>query len=161
MLLVNNFKKRILVLIVISIFIFQYGQSIYAQTYTKLSGNYENYKEVSITNRRFKHQDIVPLIEKLKGQFRVRKVEASVEGRAIYMVSTGEGKQSVLLWSQMHGNESTATMALLDIFKFFSGNDELNDLRKLLNENLTLHFIPMLNPDGAEKFQRRNAYGFE
>jgi len=132
-----------------------------AQTHKKLSENYLKYKEASITHRRFKHQDIIPIIENLKGQFKLRKVGASVEGRDIYMVSIGEGKESVLLWSQMHGNESTATMALMDIFNFLSRNDELDDLRKLLNDNLTIHFIPMLNPDGAEKFERRNAYGFD
>jgi len=161
MYLANNFNRRIPVLLLITASLFQIEVKCFAQTHAKLSGNYEKYKEVTIANRRFKHQDIVPLIENLKGQFNVRKVGASVEERAIYMVSFGKGEQSVLLWSQMHGNESTATMALLDIFNFLSGNDEHNELRKLLHENLTLHFIPMLNPDGAEKFQRRNAYGFD
>jgi len=159
--LVNNLKKVTPVLLLITASLFQNMQIIYAQSHKKLSADYEKYKEASISHRRFKHQDIVPLIENLNSQFNVRKVGASVEGRTIYLVSYGEGEQSVLLWSQMHGNESTATMALLDIFNFFGENDEFNDLRKLLSDNLTIHFIPMLNPDGAERFQRRNAYGFD
>lgn len=161
MYLVNNLKRRIPVLLLITAVLFQIEEKCFAQTHAKLSGNYEKYKEASITHRRFKHQDIVPLIENLKDQFNVQKVGASVEGRSIYMVSYGTGEQSVLLWSQMHGNESTATMALMDIFNFLGGNDEHNELRKLLRENLTIHFIPMLNPDGAERFQRRNVYGFD
>ena len=30
--------------------------------------SYENFKEQSLTNRRFKHSDIVPLIERLKNK---------------------------------------------------------------------------------------------
>jgi hypothetical protein len=33
-------------------------------------------------------------------------------------VTHGHGPTTVLLWSQMHGDESTATMALADIFAF-------------------------------------------
>ncbi len=56
----------------------------------------------------------------------------------------------------MHGDESTATMALLDIFNFLSADDNFNKLRKQILSELTIYFIPMLNPDGAEKFKRRN-----
>jgi hypothetical protein len=61
------------------------------------------------------------------------------------------------MWSQMHGDESTATMALFDLFNFFSARDEHDSLRNLILDNLELHIIPMLNPDGAEVWQRRNA----
>jgi hypothetical protein len=58
----------------------------------------------------------------------------------------------------MHGDEPTATMAMMDIFNFFKASDELDPVRKMLLEKLTLHFVPMLNPDGAERYQRRNAF---
>ena len=50
--------------------------------------SYENLKEKSLTNRRFKHSDIVPLIELLKNNkiFRVDKVGKSVEERDIYLI---------------------------------------------------------------------------
>jgi hypothetical protein len=43
--------------------------------------SYENFKEQTLTNRRFKHSDIVPLIERLKNSkiFKVDKVGKSVE----------------------------------------------------------------------------------
>lgn len=69
----------------------------------------------------------------------------------------GNGKTKVMLWSQMHGNESTATMALFDLFNFLEASgDEHDDLRNLLKSSLNLKFIPMLNPDGADAFKRRN-----
>ncbi|MFD1315386.1 M14 family metallopeptidase [Namhaeicola litoreus] len=117
---------------------------------------YDQYHEKTIKNRRFKHSDIQPLLSSLEKEngFSLKKLGESIEGRSISMVSVGTGKTTVLLWSQMHGDESTATMALFDIFNYLKSNKEL--LSKL-----NLHFIPMLNPDGAEKFTRRNALGVD
>ena len=120
---------------------------------------YEQYKEPTITHRRFKHKDIAPLIERLKkqAQFEVTQLGNSYEGRSIYQIKLGTGKTKVLLWSQMHGDEPTATMALMDIFNFFSGSDTFSPVRKEILDNLTLYFIPLLNPDGAERYKRRTA----
>jgi hypothetical protein len=60
----------------------------------------------------------------------------------------------------MHGNEPTATQAIFDIFNFFASGDFKEEKREILS-NLTLHFLPMLNPDGAERFQRRNVLGVD
>lgn len=120
---------------------------------------YPQYKELSIKDRRFKQADIIPLIERLQKDplFAVSQVGKSVEGRNIYMIKLGNGKKKVLMWSQMHGNEPTATMALMDIFNFFRQKDDLNRWKNKLLDSLTLYFIPMLNPDGSERFERRNA----
>jgi len=117
---------------------------------------HEQIKEQSLTKRRFKHKDIVPLIEKLP--FLVEKIGKSFEERDIYQIKMGSGKTKVLLWSQMHGDEATATMALFDIFNFFQiKNDGFDALRSKILQNCTLYYVPMLNPDGAERFQRRTA----
>ncbi len=80
-----------------------------------------------------------------------------MEGRDIYQVQIGNGPVQVLLWSQMHGDEASATMAIMDIFNFMTRDDQFNPLRERLMKELTLTFIPLLNPDGAERFKRRNA----
>lgn len=134
-----------------------------AQTIDKqLYDAYEKYKETSLKDRRFKFEDLQPLIFQLKknGLFEVEKLGMSIEGRDINMLSIGKGETSVLLWSQMHGNESTATMALFDIFNLFESGD-FNDFKENLFNKLTIHFVPMLNPDGAESFTRRNALGVD
>ena len=118
--------------------------------------DYTRYQEKSLNIRRFKHADIQPLIEELKREpgFGVKKLGKSIEGRSISMISLGTGKTTVLLWSQMHGDESTATMAIFDLLNYFISNKGLLD-------KINLHFIPMLNPDGAEQFTRRNAIGID
>jgi hypothetical protein len=124
--------------------------------------SYEIYKEKSITDRRFKHADILPLIEKLKHQpgFTVKKVGESVEGRDLNLVSIGSGKTKIFLWSQMHGDESTATAALFDIFNFLSDSSN-KQFYDYLFGIVSLYFLPMVNPDGAERFKRRNAYDID
>jgi len=128
---------------------------VYRQVYE----SHEQYREESIDTRRFKHSDIEPLLLRLREMsgFGVTQLGSSIEGRPIYDVAVGTGKTQVLMWSQMHGNEPTATMAGLDLFNFLAADDQFNGLRGEIFENITLHFVPMLNPDGAEAFERRNA----
>ena len=122
----------------------------------QLFSSYEEYKEASIQTRRFKHQDIQPLIDSLKGQsgFEVTLLGRSIQGRTISMISVGEGETDILLWSQMHGDESTATASIFDIVNYLKTD-------KTILKNVKVHFIPMLNPDGAELFTRRNAIGID
>jgi hypothetical protein len=132
-------------------------------THTKLSQLYETYQEASITNSLVRYQNIEPLIEKRRNQksFKVLRAGSSIENKPIYLVQVGQGKIKVLLWSQMHGDEPTATMALMDIFNFFEQKDALQPLREKLLNQLSIYFIPMLNPDGAERVQRQNAIGVD
>jgi len=130
--------------------------------YQQFYDTHKNYKESSIKTRNFKLSTIAPLMQRLKEPFKVTKAGKSIEDRDIYRVSIGTGKTQVLLWSQMHGDESTATMAIMDLFNFFSkSGDEFDAYRQKILQEMTLTFIPMLNPDGAERFQRRNALGID
>ncbi len=129
---------------------------------TALYDTYETYKEPSLNKRRVKHLDIAPLIAKAKAnpKFKVSKVGRSIEGRSLSLISLGQGKTDVFLWSQMHGDEPTATQAIFDILNFFDSPDFKEEKEAIL-DNLTIHFLPMLNPDGAEVFQRRNTLGID
>lgn len=148
--------KQLILVVLIFMTELSFGQNL-AQ---RLSDSYEFYKEKSINQRRFKQKDLLPLIEKARtsASFEVTEVGKSFEGRAISQLRYGKGAPAVLLWSQMHGDEATATMAMLDIFNFLStSGDGFDALRKKLFDNSSLYFVPMLNPDGAERFQRRTA----
>ncbi len=78
----------------------------------------------------------------------------SVENRPIYSLRFGKGPKKVLMWSQMHGNESTTTKALFDCFNLFLTN---NEIPNSILEVCTLLIIPVLSPDGAERYTRLNA----
>jgi len=151
----------------IIIFIFLITSSGYsvAQNFNsqKLYDMYDNYKESEIFNKRFNQDWIVPYFKKFENNslFRFREIGRSLENREILMISFGTGPVNILAWSQMHGDESTATMALVDILNFFSADDEFNEMRTELLQKLTINLIPILNPDGAEKFTRRNALNID
>lgn len=90
----------------------------------------------------------------------LREIGRSYEDRPIHMFSLGRGDKKILLWSQMHGDEPSATPALFDIADFLLLREEDPDVRAIL-DNFTLLMIPMLNPDGSERYERRNAQGID
>ena len=118
--------------------------------------NYPAYREHKLKDRFFKHADIETLIQNKNG-FSVNEAGKSVEGRSIYLLGKGTGPAKIFLWSQMHGDEATGTMALFDLFNFLEADDSHNEIRERLLKQCTLYFSPMINPDGAERFTRRNA----
>jgi hypothetical protein len=123
----------------------------------------EQYRVDAISRREFTHQEywgaVGPIVERAPALSRT-EIGRSAEGRPIYQIQFGRGPTRVLLWSQMHGNESTATMTLADLLRFFAEQPD-HPLARSLAEHLTVAMIPMLNPDGAERFQRRNALGID
>ncbi|MDR2359125.1 MAG: hypothetical protein LBD87_04920 [Prevotellaceae bacterium] len=122
---------------------------------------YERYRTEGMDTRRIRHEQVASLVEKLPALFTVTPVGQSVESRAIYGIRAGTGATRVLLWSQMHGDESTATRALFDVFNFLAAPGEYGEVRRSILSQLDLLFIPMLNPDGAEHFRRENAWGID
>ena len=124
--------------------------------------SYETYKEPALGKRRIKHAQLQPLIDRFKALdgFEVRKVGSSIEGRYLRLISLGRGAVDVFLWSQMHGDEPTATQAIFDILNFFASDDFPGEKQAIL-DSVRLHFLPMLNPDGAELFRRRNTLGID
>jgi hypothetical protein len=124
----------------------------------ELFNSYDSYKASGIVSTRFTQAEMLQWLHPFKDQHLFGKsvLGTSAEGREIALYSIGEGSAKVMLWSQMHGDEPTATMALIDIFNFFIKNPE-HIATKTIREKLTLLVIPMLNPDGAERFTRRTA----
>jgi len=120
---------------------------------------HSDFEDTTFNNRRVRHVDLEAKIIQLKTipGFEVKLLGKSFLGRNIHLVKVGQGDTKVLLWSQMHGDESTATMAILDLFNFFTTTGRWSGLKENILDECTLYFIPMLNPDGAELFVRRNA----
>jgi hypothetical protein len=134
-------------------------------TFTEsLDKTYTEHRIKEFAERRFPpevfHAVVDKIVEGSSQLFGMRTVGRSFEGRAIRLITVGSGQISVLLWSQMHGDESTATMAIADILNYFLDMQSDESSRRLFSA-LTIHFLPMLNPDGAVQFQRRTAQGID
>ncbi len=111
------------------------------------------YKEVSLFHRYITNKHIEPLLSNLGEHVIVETIGTSVLNKPIYGLKIGEGNKRVLMWSQMHGNESTTTKALFDLLNTFLKDNSLKNVLKAC----TLYIIPILNPDGAEAYTRINA----
>lgn len=108
-----------------------------------------------------KHGEVIPefhrIAEASQGLLRMEEIGTSLEHRSINMLTCGRGDKKVLLWSQMHGDEPTATLALLDIFNLLATEGTSHKWTAEMLDSVTIYAIPMLNPDGAERVQRRTA----
>jgi hypothetical protein len=125
---------------------------------------YDRYRVRDFQNRSFGSKILSEAISKIvdnsKDLFHIQEVGNSFENRSINLIAIGQGKTNILFWSQMHGDESTATMAMCDLLSFISLNRNDKNIRDILN-SITLSFLPMLNPDGAERFRRRTSQGID
>ncbi|AWU43510.1 peptidase M14 [Blattabacterium sp. (Cryptocercus kyebangensis)] len=118
-------------------------------------------KDDTITSSRiFKYSKLLKMVKKYENICSIIPVGFSIEERIIFKFQWGKGDFKIFIWSQMHGNETTGTKSMFDIFHFFS-KEKNHDLVRFLRKKLTILFIPMLNPDGSEKFQRRNAVNID
>jgi len=99
------------------------------------------------------------LAARYPGRLRVEDVGHSVRGQPIRLLSLGHGPREVLLWSQMHGDEPSATPALLDVARYLLRSND--DRAVAILDRFTLRMVPMLNPDGAVRYARRNAQAID
>jgi hypothetical protein len=129
-----------------------------------LSRQYSAYRSGWFGSRRFTseqfHEQLDSLVSGADSRLEIQTVGESFEHRPIRLVSTGEGSTRVLLWSQMHGDEATATMAIFDILAYLSSAAD-EETTSTLRSALKICFLPMLNPDGAARHQRRTAQGID
>ncbi|WP_072861623.1 M14 family metallopeptidase [Arenibacter palladensis] len=120
--------------------------------------NYNAIKEETIKGRYVTDKDIDPFLNTVAKDFIIQIEGLSVEERAIKSIVLGKGKLKILMWSQMHGNESTTTKAVLDLINFLKSG---SDLASSILKNCTLKIVPILNPDGAMAYTRVNANGVD
>jgi len=130
--------------------------------FTKAFEHYESFRENRLNKRRFSAALWQELMTEWSSHFDVRELGKTEEGRPIHEVKWGEGPIQVIAWSQMHGDEATATLALADIFRLLSTSSEPStELKQKLHQKITLRIIPRLNADGAERWQRETALGID
>ncbi|MBU3023979.1 M14 family zinc carboxypeptidase [Aestuariibacter sp. A3R04] len=106
--------------------------------------------------------DIAPVMERIRSHVSIisTQVGTSYEGRSIERFSLGDGPLALLAWTQMHGDEATATASVLDWLQILLTSAPVG-LPTDWRSRVTLHIIPMLNPDGAERRTRVNGQGID
>lgn len=117
-----------------------------------LEAIFNQYKEKSIEGRYITLDSIEQLLLH-NSAIETSVIGKSVQGKPIYQLKIGSGPIKILMWSQMHGNESTTTKALFDFINFLTYSENGIQFQK----QFSFCMLPMLNPDGAALYTRENA----
>ncbi|PQJ32470.1 hypothetical protein BST92_11265 [Nonlabens arenilitoris] len=107
-----------------------------------------------LENRYFIYEDYISALKSVLNSHKgtsssMDELGYSVLGNPIYKLQLGNGSTKILMWSQMHGNESTTTRSLFMFIEWFLDSKYVNEFK--------LYIIPILNPDGLKKWTRENA----
>ncbi len=119
----------------------------------KLLEDYSAFRADQISGRYITLSHLEPLLNDLGISCALEVIGDSELGAPIYKVELGNGPKKILMWSQMHGNESTTTKSVFDLLNFLTG--ESHEAKTILKE-CTLCILPMVNPDGAIAYTRKN-----
>ncbi len=119
-----------------------------------ISSIYSTSKEKSLEGRYITLEHIQPIFQELSSVIEYETIGTSEFGKPIYEFNLGSGSKKILIWTQMHGNESTGTKAVFDFFKYIGSFDD--DIRNHILNECNIKVIPILNPDGAAVYSRVN-----
>lgn len=116
---------------------------------------YSTFRNEEISGRFLSFDEIKNSLDDLSSYYTIKEIGRSFLNIPIHSVKVGSGKIKILAWSQMHGNESTTTKAVFDLFNLFKYAKDSKAVQNIL-EQCTFLVIPMLNPDGAARYTREN-----
>ncbi|MBZ9611632.1 M14 family zinc carboxypeptidase [Rheinheimera maricola] len=143
--------------------LFSFTTVVPAMTFSSLSvQQYNEFKQPGLDKPQLVHSDIAPVLAQHKQNplFRFSQLGQSALATPIWQIDIGTGPVKVLAWSQMHGDESTATAALMDLLNIIAAESQA-PWRNSWLDRLSLRLIPMLNPDGAASGARFNSMGID
>jgi hypothetical protein len=118
-------------------------------------------------------EEIRELVDELgeRDEVAVERIGTSLEGRAIQLVTVGEGELETWIVGRQHGDEPTGGEAIVLTLQALTDEDAqlpedapaivqtLREHREQVLEEVTFHFVPVANPDGAAAYQRGTATG--
>lgn len=137
------------------------SMNAFPQTAENFAADWEKEHISKIIPSDLRHTDLKKYLDQLKKLgVTVNEAGRSYANREIYQIEWGKGPLKIFMWSQMHGDEPTATSAVIDMFAFLQKNRGKGWVKKI-EDTMMIRAVPMLNPDGAELFQRRNLQGID
>lgn len=138
------------------------GLTTMVQAITLSDSDYQRYRQPGLDKPQLSYNDIAASIQQHQQNplFRFSQLGESALGVPIWQIDIGHGPVKILAWSQMHGDEPTATAALMDFLNVLAA-DEHQQWRSRWQDKISLRLIPMLNPDGAAQNSRFNSMGID
>lgn len=138
------------------------GLTTMVQAMTLSDSDYQRYRQAGLDKPQLSYADIEPVLQRHRQNplFRFNQLGSSALGVPVWQIDIGTGPVKILAWSQMHGDEPTATAALLDLLNLLAAEEQAL-WRTSWQDKITLRLIPMLNPDGAAANTRVNSMGID
>ncbi len=139
-------KKRIAIIVFISL---MWVQTIFAGEIVKAQTIYASPNFSKTVNK-----TILALEERYPNSISVFEIGKSVQGESILALEVGKGPKQILINATHHARESLTTVLTLDQIDYIAKLSEQNgvsggsNVRALLDK-VTIVFVPLLNPDGA------------
>jgi hypothetical protein len=110
------------------------------------------------------HAEVTSILQALHQQHSDRmtllKAGASMEGRTIWAARLGTGPVRILVWARQHGDEPICCAAAINALNYLLKRPDDPAARTIL-DGATILLLPLMNPDGAQRFTRRNAQGID
>jgi g-D-glutamyl-meso-diaminopimelate peptidase len=108
-------------------------------------------------------QDLSKIQKKYKKEIKIKTIGTTHFGRNIWAVKLGTGKKNIVLIGAHHGREWLTSMLLMKMLETYAEAYQKHEnilfrSTDILNE-VSIWFIPMLNPDGVE-IQQNNLHLF-
>ncbi|MGJ7910193.1 M14 family zinc carboxypeptidase [Neobacillus sp. LXY-1] len=100
-------------------------------------------------------------LAKIKGKYNieVKSIGSSHFGREIWAAKLGEGKKQIVCIGAHHGREWLTSMILMKMLETYasaySKGDKVGSVSTDILDEVSIWFIPMLNPDGVTIQQNR------
>ena len=148
--------KKIVILVIIIFILFTYGcENKQEQINNK---NKTNDKKIVTAVSDYSYNTMEKQISELNSKYdliNVNTIGTSFQKRKIYSLSLGNGKKKIAVIGGVHGREGLTSLLIMKMIEEYSNHYQKKqaitdyNLNTLLNE-VTLLFIPMLNPDGIE-----------
>lgn len=129
------------------------------QVSLSLAANYPSYQEIESELKNF--QKTYPQILKLYS------IGKSVKGKNLYVVkisknvNVDDSRPEFKYVANMHGDEIVGREMMVALIKFLAENYGRDSRVTNLINNVQIHIMPSMNPDGAEKRTRANANGVD
>lgn len=110
------------------------------------------------------HAEVTSILQTLHREHSDRvtllKAGSSMEGRTLWAARLGTGPARILVWARQHGDEPICSAAALNALSYLLRRPDDPAARAILDGS-TILLLPLMNPDGAQRFTRRNAQGID
>nr|WP_263328461.1 M14 family zinc carboxypeptidase [Neobacillus sp. Marseille-Q6967] len=97
--------------------------------------------------------DIIKLHQTYKNEIEVKKIGTSHFGRGIYAVKLGSGSRNIVIIGTHHGREWMTSMLVMKKLEMYADayhkREDVGGIPTDILNDVSIWFIPMLNPDGV------------